>query len=70
MDERLAILLKHLPALRGEGVVRLEIDGIKLELKPAVVELVATEQPKNKRDPVTLGLPPGVTLPTLGGRRG
>ena len=70
MDERLAILLKHLPALRSEGVVSLEIDGIKLQLKPMGLEPQQGGEQRNKRDPETFGLPPSVLLPTLKGRHG
>lgn len=72
LDEKLTVLLKHLPALRSEGVSCLEIEGIKVELRPITVELQsqAAEAVANRRDPTTFGLPPGALMPTLGGRRG
>jgi hypothetical protein len=71
LDDKLAILLKHLPALRNEGVLRLKIDGIELELRPLMVEEPPkAEEPPAKRDPVTFGLPPGTKMPSLRERRG
>ena len=71
LDDKLAILLKHLPALRNEGVLRLKIDGIELELRPLMAEEPPkAEEPPAKRDPVTFGLPPGTKMPSLRERRG
>jgi hypothetical protein len=70
LDEKLSILLKHLPALRAEGVSCLKIDGIELLLRPVMPSEMASEPPSVGRDPVTLGLPPGTKLPTLRERRG
>jgi hypothetical protein len=70
MDEKLAILLKHLPALQAQGVYSIKIDGIEVHLRgmPQAETSPPQELPAG-RDPVTYGLPPGVKMPSLRDRR-
>jgi len=71
MDEKLTILLKHLPALQAEGVTALAIDGLQVTLRPKPLpEAPAQEEPPAGRDPLTFGLPPGTKMPSLRDRRG
>lgn len=72
LDEKLAVLLKHLPALRAEGVFTLKVDGIEVQLRPVAAQDDGKppEEPPAGRDPVTFGLPPGTKLPSLRDRRG
>lgn len=72
MDEKLQILLKHLPALRAEGVVAIMIDGVQVQLNPLRLEEApqTVVEPPAGRDPVTYGLDPRVKLPSLRDRRG
>jgi len=66
MDEKLATLLKHLPAFQALGVSSLKVDGIEVHLRgmPQAETAPAEQQPQG-RDPVMYGLPPGVKLPSL-----
>lgn len=66
LDEKLTTLLKHLPALRAEGVSCLKIGDIEVLLRPVIPEMPASpEPPRNTRDPARYGLPPDVKLPSL-----
>lgn len=72
MDERLAILIKHLPALREQGVSSLELDGLKVHLLPTPPEepaKVSEESQRAGRNPLRYGLPEGTQMPTLRGPR-
>jgi hypothetical protein len=70
MDEKLQILIKHLPALREQGVSCLKIDGIELLLRPVLPseEIPQKLEPPQGRDPLRYGLKPGTEMPTLRGR--
>ena len=70
LDEKLAILLKHLPALQAQGVSSLRIDGIELQLRALPgLELPQGPPEPQGRDPVMYGLPPGIKLPSLRDKR-
>lgn len=68
MDEKLAVLLKHLPQLREQGVLELKIDGIEAKIAPQIPEKQDSDGPKSPRNPVDYGLPAGTLMPTLRGR--
>lgn len=64
------MLLKHVPALRDQGVYSLKVDGIEVELRGLPQAETSPAELPVGRDPVTFGLPPGTKMPSLKDRRG
>lgn len=73
MEEKLAALLRHLPALRAGGVTYVEVDGLKVLIDRVPADpgqegqAAAPESPWN--DPNTYGMPHGTPMPPSLARR-
>jgi hypothetical protein len=70
METRLIVLLKYLPQLRAEGVFDLEVDGIKVRLRPVLADEPSkpAEEAPQGRPPERYGFPPGTKMPSLRNR--
>lgn len=73
MEEKLAALLRHLPALRAGGVTYVEVDGLKVLIDrepPAPDESGKSAAPDSPwNDPNTYGMPHGTPMPPSLSRR-
>lgn len=67
LEARLGALVKYLPQIREMGVTRLVIDGIEVDMRgmPQAATIETPTAPQMGRDPVTMGLPGGLRVPTL-----
>lgn len=72
LDARLGTIVKYLPQMREMGVSRLTIDGIEVEMRGMPQAQAAEPAPMLNvgRDPLTMGLPTGMKVPSLRDRHG